>query len=208
MKIGIIGAGKIGSTAARLFAEAGHEVALSNSRGPETLAPLVEEIGPKARAVTAEEAADFGDAVLEAIPFKDYASLPAEHLAGKIVVDASNYYEGRDGPMDFDGLTSSELVARHLAGSRLVKAFNTMYYETLAAEGRPGAPLDERLVLFVAGDDEEAKAAVSDLIEEAGFSPVNTGSLKEGGRRQQPGSPIYNRPMTRDEAREILAGLG
>lgn len=208
MKIGIIGAGKIGSTAARLFAEAGHEVALSNSRGPETLAPLVEEIGPKARAVTAEEAADFGDAVLEAIPFKDYASLPAEHLAGKIVVDASNYYEGRDGPMDFGGLTSSELVARHLAGSRLVKAFNTMYYETLAAEGRPGAPLDERLVLFVAGDDEEAKAAVSRLIEEAGFSPVDTGLLKEGGRRQQPGSPIYNRPMTRDEAREILAGLG
>lgn len=208
MRIGIIGAGKIGSTAARLFAEAGHEVALSNSRGPETLASLVEEIGPKAHAATIEEAADFGDVVLEAIPFKDYSSLPSERLAGRIVVDASNYYEGRDGPIDFDGLTSSELVARHLPGSRLVKALNTMYYETLASEGRPGAPPEERLVLFVAGDDEEAKAAVSRLIEEIGFSPVDTGSLGGGGRRQQPGSPIYNRPMTRDEARDALAGLG
>lgn len=208
MKIGIIGAGKIGSTAAWLFADAGHEVAISNSRGPETLASLVEEIGPKARAVTTEEAADFGDVVLEAIPFKEYPSLPAGRLTGRIVVDASNYYEGRDGRVDFGGLTSSELVARHLAGSRLVKAFNTMHYRTLAADGRPGAPLDERLVLFVAGDDEEAKAAVSRLIEEIGFSPVDTGSLSDGGRRQQPGSPIYNRPMTRDQAREILAGLG
>jgi 8-hydroxy-5-deazaflavin:NADPH oxidoreductase len=208
VKVGIIGAGKIGSTAARLFADGGHEVAISNSRGPETLAPLVEELGPKARAVTTEEAADFGDVVLEAIPFKEYASLPAGRLAGKIVVDASNYYEGRDGPMDFGGLASSELVARHLPDSRLVKAFNTMHYRTLATEGRPGAPLDERLVLFVAGDDEEAKAAVSRLIEEICFSPVDTGSLGEGGRKQQPGSPIYNRPMTRDEAREILAGLG
>ena len=208
MKIGIIGAGKIGATAARLFARAGHEVALSNSRGPETLASLVEEIGPRARAVTIEEAATFGDVVLEAIPFKDYASLPSENLGGKIVVDASNYYEGRDGRIDFEGLTSSELVARHVPGSRLVKAFNTMYYETLAAEGRPGGPPEERLVLFVAGDDEEAKATVSNLIEEIGFSPVDAGSLSEGGRRQQPGSPIYNRPMTRDEAREALARLG
>ena len=207
MKIGIIGAGNIGATAARLFAGAGHEVALSNSRGPRTLAPLVEEIGPGARAATIEEAAEFGDVVLEAIPFKDYDTLPAGTLAGKIFVDASNYYEGRDGRMDFDGLTSSELVARHLPGSRLVKAFNTMYYQTLATEGRPEAPAEERLVLFVAGDDEEAKATVSELIEEIGFSPVDTGSLGEGGRKQEPGSPIYNRPMTPGEASEILDGL-
>lgn len=207
MKIGIIGAGKIGSTVARLFAEAGHEVALSNSRGPRTLAPLVEEIGPRARAVTTEEAAGFGDVVIEAIPFKDFTSLPAERLAGKIVIDAANYYEARDGRMDFDGLTSSELVARHLPESRLVKAFNTMYYATLAAESRPDSPPEERLVLFVAGDDDGAKATVSNLIEEIGFSPVDTGSLGEGGWRQQPGSPVYNRPMTPGEARERLAGL-
>ena len=207
MKIGVIGAGNIGSTVTRLLAEAGHEVALSNSRGPRTLATLVEEIGPRARAVTTEEAADFGELVIEAIPFKDFASLPAGQLKNKIVVDASNYYEARDGRMDFDGLTSSELVARHLPESRLVKAFNTMYYATLAAGGRPDSPPEERLVLFVAGDDGEAKAAVSKLIEEIGFSPVDTGSLHEGGLRQQPGSPVYNRPMTPGEARERLAGL-
>lgn len=208
LNIGVIGSGRIGASAARLFAEAGHEVALSNSRGPETLAALVEEIGPRARTATVEAAAEFGDVVLEAIPFKDYEALPADRLSGKVVIDAANYYEGRDGPIDFDGLTSSELVARHLRGSRVVKAFNTMYYETLAAEGRPDAPTEERLVLFVAGDDEEAKEAVSRLIEEIGFAPIDSGSLGEGGRRQQPGSPIYNNPMTPGEAREALADLG
>lgn len=208
MNIGVIGSVRIGANAARLFAEAGHEVALSNSRGPETLAALVEEIGPRARAVTVEEAANFGDVVLEAIPFKDYEALPVDRLSGRVVIDASNYYEGRDGQIDFDGLTSSELVARHLRGSRVVKAFNTMYYETLAAEGKPEAPFDERLVLFVAGDDEGAKQVVSQLIEEIGCAPIDTGSLAECGRRQQPGSPIYNNPMTPGEAREALADLG
>ena len=207
MNIGIIGAGNIGANAARLFAAARHEVALSNSRGPETLASLVEEIGPRASAVTVEEAAEFGEVVFEAIPFKDYETLPAGPLAGKVVVDAANYYEGRDGPIDFGGLTSSELLARHLPNTHLVKAFNTMYYETLASEGHPDAPPEGRLVLFVAGDDGEAKATVSRLIEEIGFTPIDTGSLREGGRKQQPGSPIYNRAMTPGEAREALAGL-
>ncbi len=92
----------------------------------------------------------------------------------------------------------------HLSGARLVKAFNTMYYETLAAAG--GGSDADRLVLFVAGDDEEAKATVSRLIRGIGFSPVDTGSLREGGRRQQPGSPVYNVPMTEEQAREALAG--
>lgn len=205
MNIGIIGAGNIGANAARLFAEAGHEVAISNSRGPESLASLVEEIGANTRAATVEDAASFGEVVLVAIPFWRYESLPAGPLAGKIVVDATNYYEGRDGRIDFGDLTSSELVARHLPDARVVKAFNTMYYETLRTEGnRPGG---DRLVLFVAGDDEEAKAVVSRLIEEIGFEPVDTGSLQDGGRKQQPGSPIYNNPMTAEQAHETLAGL-
>jgi predicted dinucleotide-binding enzyme len=127
MNIGIIGSGNIGATAARLFADAGHEVAVSNSRGPESLVPLVKEIGPRGRAATVEDAADFGELVLVAMPFFAYETLPAEPLAGKVVVDAMNYYERRDGRIDFDGLTSSEVVARHLPNSRLVKAFNTMY---------------------------------------------------------------------------------
>jgi 8-hydroxy-5-deazaflavin:NADPH oxidoreductase len=206
MNVGIVGSGKIGATAARLFAKAGHEVAVSNSRGPESLASLVEEIGPRARAATVEEAADFGEVVLVAMPFFAYETLPADRLSGKVVVDAMNYYAGRDGEINFNGLSSTEAVARHLPDSRLVKAFNTMYYETLRTEGRPSAPEEERLVLFVAGDDGEAKALVSQLIEEIGFAPVDTGSLSDG-RKQEPGSPIYNVPMDPEQARETLAGM-
>ena len=104
MKIGIIGAGNIGATAARLFADAGHDVAISNSHGPETLSELVEDIGGLVQAATIDEAADFGDVVLEAIPFGRYEELPADRLAGKIVIDASNYYPGRDGEIDLGGL--------------------------------------------------------------------------------------------------------
>jgi predicted dinucleotide-binding enzyme len=203
LNIGIIGSGNIGGTVARLFAKAGHEVAVANSRGPETLAGLVEEIGPNARAVTVEEAARFGDVVLEAIPFGRYEELPAEALSGKIVVTASNYYPGRDGEMDLDGLAQSEAVARHLEGARVVKAFNTIYFGRLAENGRPGAPLEEREVIFVAGDDEEARRVVSGLIEEIGFAPVETGTLAESGR-QEPGAPIYNVPMIPAEAHEAL----
>ena len=204
MNIGIVGSGNIGATAARLLAEAGHEVAVSNTRGPETLEGLVADIGPRARAATVEEAAGFGEVVLVAIPFFAYETLPTDLLAGKTVVDAMNYYPGRDGEMNLDGLGSSELLARHLPDARIVKAFNTMYYETLGAEGRPDAPPAERLVLFVAGDDAEAKAVVSGLIEEIGFTPVDVGTL-EDGRKQQPGSPIYNAPMNEAQAREELA---
>ena len=204
MKIGIIGAGNIGANAAKLFANAGHKVAISNSRGPETLAELVEEIGGDARAATIEETAEFGDVVLEAIPFGRYQELPADRLIGKIVVDASNYYPRRDGEIDLDGLTSAEVLARHLSGSRVVKAFNTMYYETLASEGRPDAPLEDRLVLVVAGDDEGAKGVVSRLIEEIGFAPVDIGPLETSGR-QEPGAPVYNNPMKPERAREMLA---
>ena len=203
VKIGIIGAGRIGANAARLFARAGHEVVISNSRGPETLSVIVAEIGNNTRAVTIEEAADFGDVVLEAIPFWRYEELPADRLAGKVVIDASNYYPRRDGEIDLGGLTSTEAVARHLPDSCVVKAFNTMYYERLANEGRPGFPLEERQVLFVAGDDEEAKGIVSRLIEEIGFAPIDTGSLKDS-YRQEPGAPIHNNPMTPERAHEML----
>ena len=205
MNIGIIGSGKIGATTAKLFTDAGHEVAISNSRGPESLASLVEEIGARARAATVQEAADFGEVVLVAIPFYAYEALPTDRLSGKVVVDATNYYSQRDGEMDLGGLSSSEAIARHLSGSRVVKAFNTMNSGTLATGGDPSDNV--RLVLFVAGDDEEAKAVVSRLIEEIGFAAVDTGSLHES-RRQEPGSPIYNVRLIREQAYETLAGMG
>jgi len=197
MDFGIIGAGNIGATTARLFAGAGHRVALSNSRGPETLRDLVAEIGENARAATVEEAADFGEVVLLAVPWSRRGeALPSASLAvDKIVVDAMNPYMPDFEIEDLGDGTSSEDIARRLPGARIVKAFNTMYYERLRDEGDTGAPAEERLVLFVAGDDLEAKAVVSRLIEEVGFTPMDTGSLRAGGQMQQPGSPIYNIPI-------------
>lgn len=206
MKIGIIGSGHIGETLARHFAKVGHQVGLSNSRGPVSLAALVKSIGPNACAMTVPEAARFGEIVLLAVPWRTPEALPpADLLAGKIVIDAMNPYSAQGEVMDIGDQNSSEIVARRLPGARLVKAFNTMYYHTLATETRAAG--SSRLVLFVAGDDADAKAIVSRLIEQIGFMPVDTGSLAEGGRKQQPGSPIYNRPMTETQAREALRAM-
>jgi predicted dinucleotide-binding enzyme len=156
--------------------------------------------------MTVDEAARFGDMVVLAVPWRTPEALPAPNLvAGKIVIDAMNPYSDQGEVMDLGNATSSEEVAKRLPGARLVKAFNTMYYHTLATEARRSPK--ERLVLFIAGDDVPAKKDVSQLIEQIGFAPVDTGSLREGGRRQQPGSPIYNRPMTTTEASEALKSL-
>src|SRR5512135_271931 len=211
MRIGILGAGHIGATAARLFARAGHEVALSNSRGPASLASLVEEINREAGAArvyatTAQEAAAFGDAVLLAVPWRTPEAWPAPGaVRGKIVIDAMNPYTATGGIVDLGVSTSSEEVAKRLPGARLVKAFNTIYWEHLAGQGRPDLPPARRRAIFLAGDDVEAKRVVSRLIEEIGFAPVDTGTLREGGRSQQPGTPVYNRNLTQEEAVGILA---
>jgi len=207
MKIGIVGAGYIGATAARLFVRAGHEVAVSNSRGGEGLSPLIRELGDGARAVSVEEAARFGEVVLVAVPFGRYADLPAAAFDGKTVIDAGNYYPDRDGhvpELDAGETTSSELVAGHLRGARVVKAFNTIYYVHLAEQGDTGLPLEERRAIFIAGDDLEAKATVARLIHEIGFAAVDTGTLREGGRRQQPGTPVYNLTVSARDARAML----
>jgi len=207
MRIGIIGSGHIGGTLAMLLARAGHEVAVSNSRGPESLAGLVDQVGERARAGTPAEAAAFGDVVVVSIPFGRHDELPAERLSGKVVVDTTNYYSQRDGSfaeLDADQTTSSELLAGRLPDARLVKAFNTIYWERLRDRGRP-QPFDgDRLAIPLAGDDAEAKRVVAGLIDEIGFDPVDTGTLAQGGRRQQPGSPIYNVPLTGDELRQRL----
>ena len=203
MKIGIIGSGNIGATTARLFAGAGHDVTIANSRGPESLAELVGDLGPNAQAATVEDAARASDVVLIAIPLRAYPDLPAEAFAGKVVIDANNYYPQRDGQileLDREETTSSELLARHLGGARIVKSFNTMNFRPLGSDGRPDAPRAERLAIYLAGDDDRAKEIVAGLIDEVGFAPVDTGSLHEGGVRQQPGSPIYNNPMPAEEA--------
>jgi 8-hydroxy-5-deazaflavin:NADPH oxidoreductase len=210
MKIGIIGAGKIGATAAKLFVDAGHDVAISNSRGPESLKGLVAELGNKAKAVTVEEAAKFGDVILISIPFGKYKSLPPDAFNGKIVIDSNNYYPSRDGnfpELDQGKTTSSELLASHLRGARVVKAFNTIWFEHLKSQGNTNLPIENRRAIFTAVDDAEAKKIVWKLIEEIGFAPVDTGSLHEGGKIQQPGTPIYNKELTAQQAQLVLSNL-
>jgi predicted dinucleotide-binding enzyme len=206
MKIGIIGSGNVGRAVAHHLVNGGHEVAISNSRGPASLEDVVAELGDGARAATVEEAAAFGNVALEAIPFGEYETLPADTLAGKTVICASNYYPERDGDIDFDGRTHTELIADHLEDSRVMKAFNTMHYETLRDESRPDADLADRLVVFVAGDDALAKATVADLIEDTGFAPIDMGRLANG-RLMEPGARIYDEPMTLTEAESLLEHL-
>lgn len=208
MKIGIVGSGNIGATAARLFARAGHEVAVSNSRGGVGLEELIGELGDGARATGIEEAARFGEVVLIAIPFGKYETLPAGAFEGKVVVDANNYYPQRDGNfpvLDSGETTSSELVAWHLKGARVVKGFNTIWFEHLAKQGDTSLPVEERRAIFIAGDDEEAKQTVARLVEEIGFAAVDTGTLDEGGRRQQVGTAVYNKELNAREAARVLS---
>ena len=203
MRIGIIGAGHIGGTAARLFAKAGHDVAVSNSRGPASLEPLVASIGRNARAESPEGAAKFGDPILLAIPWRKMDELPEGDLfAGKIVIDAMNPYSAIGRVMDLGETTSSEEVAKRMPKARLVKAFNTMGWKILDTGARP--KIEERLAIFLAGDDRDAKAVVAKLIEDIMFAPIDTGPLREGGRRQEPGAPIYGRTLTAREARNLL----
>ena len=148
--IGLIGSGHIGSTVARLAVDAGHDVVLSNSRGPETLADLVDQLGPHARAATAAEAAAAGDIVVVTIPLKAYRSVPVEPLRSKVVIDTNNYYPQRDGQipeLDDESTTVSELLARRAPGAHVVKAFNHILASELTTDGSPAGT--KGLTLFI-----------------------------------------------------------
>lgn len=207
MRIGIIGSGRIGGTLARLLTEAGDQVMLANSRGPQTLAETVAELGPDASAGTVADAARYGDVVIVAIPFGRYGELPAEAFRGKTVIDTTNYYPERDDhidSLDSGRDTSSRLIANYLEGANVVKAFNTIYFVHLGTQGRPGAG-EARRAIFVAGDDGDAVRQVCELVDRLGFAPVVTGRLTEGGQLQEPGTRLYNVDLDERQARELLA---
>jgi len=190
--IGLIGSGNIGSTIARLAVDAGHDVVLSNSRGPETLAGLVDELGPNARAATSAGAAAAGDLVVVSVPFKAYRDVPVEPLRGKVVIDTNNYYPQRDGhapELDDESTTVSELLQAHLPESRVVKAFNNIYSGHLGTLQRPtGDP--GRSVIAIAGDDIAAKTLVTRFLDDIGYDAYDAGPLAEGWRYQRD-TPAY-----------------
>ena len=204
--IGFIGAGNIGSQLARLALAHGHDVVVSNSRGPETLTTLVLGLGPRARSATVIEAAQGGDIVVVTIPLKHYRTVPVEPLAGKVVIDTMNYYPQRDGrfaELDNESTTTSELLQAHLPASKVVKAFNHIYAAQLTTDGRP-AGTEGRRALVIAGDDAGAKATVTALIDQFGFDVVDAGPLKEGWRIQRD-TPGYGPRRTAEQLRKDLA---
>jgi predicted dinucleotide-binding enzyme len=205
MKIGIIGAGKMGGTLASLWAKAGHEVFVS-SRHPERLQELARSLGPKVRAGTPREAAVFGDVVLVSVP---YGALPgigrdlANELKGKVVLDTGNPYPERDGEMAEEARRKGTGVAsaEFLPGVRLVRAFNAIPAQALRAEAhRKGEPV----AIPIAADDSGALATASRLVRDAGFEPVVVGPLAKA-RTFDVGTPVYTQLLT---ARELRARLG
>jgi len=204
--LGLIGAGHIGSQVARLAVANGYDVVLSNSRAPETLATLVAELGPKARAATPLEAAQAGEIVVVTIPLKHYRSVPAAPLAGKIVIDTNNYYPTRDGQipeLDNESTTTAELLQAHLPQSKVVKAFNHIHAAQLTTDGKPRGAKDRR-ALVIAGDEAAAKIRVTELLDQFGFDTVDAGPLSEGWRIQRD-TPGYGPRRTAEELRRDLA---
>jgi len=203
--IGIIGAGHIGSQVARKAVELGYDVVISNSRGPETLAALVAELGPKARAASAVEAAADGDFAVVTVPFGHYRDLPAEPLAGKVVIDTNNYYPERDGrvpALDDGEATTSGLVQEHLAKSKVAKGFNHIRAREITTDGSPsGTP--GRRALATASDFPEASELVTRLYDEFGFDTVDIGPLSESWRVERD-RPAY---VVRQDAAELKANL-
>jgi predicted dinucleotide-binding enzyme len=207
MKIGVIGSGNIGGTVGTLWVKAGHQV-LFSSRHPEELKPLVDNLGPLARAGTVKEALTFGEVVFIGVPYGAYPQIGkdyAHEFAGKIVLDAGNAVPRRDGEIANEarangiGITS----AKYLAGARIVRAFNTMSFRRLASNAnRPGA----RMAIPIAGDNKEALAAAQTLVRDAGFDPVLVGPL-ESAKFFAQGGPLYGQDITAEEMRQRLNTL-
>jgi predicted dinucleotide-binding enzyme len=204
--IGFIGSGNIGGTLAKLFADQGYDVVISNSRGPETLADKVATIGDNARAATAAEAAEAGEIVVVSVPFLAVDQVPVAPLTGKVVIDTNNYYferDGHHGAIDDGATTPSEVLQEHLPGSHVVKLFNAIQAGHLATQGVPAGTPDRR-ALPMAGDDAAAKATVAALTDEIGYDVVDAGPLAEGWRYDRD-QPAYGAEVDADGLRALLA---
>jgi predicted dinucleotide-binding enzyme len=203
---GIIGAGHIGGQVARAAIGQGYDVVIANSRGPETLADLVAELGPKARAATAAEAAAAADIAVVTVPLRALNDVPVEPLAGKIVLDTNNYYWERDGHIDVldrGEATTSGLLQEHLPTSKVVKAFNHIGARDITTDGAPAGSPDRR-ALATASDHADAVEFVTDFYDRLGFDTVNVGPLSESWRVERD-RPAYVVRQNAAELRENLA---
>ncbi|MFS0734112.1 NAD(P)-binding domain-containing protein [Microbacterium sp. 1P10UB] len=204
--IGIIGAGNIGSALARGFVQHGYDVVISNSRGPETLADLVADIGDGVRAGTAQDAAAAADIVVVTVPLKAIEDIPVEPLAGKIVLDTNNYYWERDGriaELDENRTTTSQMLQEHLPQSRVAKAFNHIMAADILTDGAT-AGSDDRRALATSSDFDNAVELVTRIYDEFGFDTVNVGPLADSWRVERD-RPAYVVRQNADELRANLA---
>ncbi|MGP6170611.1 NADPH-dependent F420 reductase [Microbacterium sp. A204] len=202
---GIIGAGHIGSQVARAALAHGHQVVISNSRGPETLSGLIAELGPNARAATAAEAGAAGDVVVVTVPLHALNQVPVEPLAGKIVLDTNNYYFERDGhisALDEGETTTSQMLQKHLPASKVAKAFNHITSGDITTDGLP-AGTENRRALATASDFDDAAAFVTSFYDEIGFDTVNIGPLSQSWRVERD-RPAY---VVRQNAAELTENL-
>lgn len=202
---GIIGSGHIGSQVARALTALGENVVIANSRGPESLTDLIDELGPLARAATVEEAAEAGEVVVVTVPLRAYREIPAAPLAGKVVIDTNNYYWERDGhiaELDRGEATTAGLLQAHLPESKVVKGFNHIAAPDITTTGSPAGTPDRR-ALGTASDFPEAVEVITDLYDRIGFDTVSAGPLSESWRLERD-RPAYVVRQNADELRENL----
>jgi predicted dinucleotide-binding enzyme len=205
MRVGVLGAGRIGGGAARLLARAGHDVLLAFSRDDARLRDLAADIGTRAQVGTPADAAAFGDVLILSVPWPliDDAVAQAGPLGGKVVIDTTNPF-GRGGLEVPAGRTSTQVNQERLDGAKVVKSFNTLTAAfQQAAAGRTGA---ERVAMFLAGDDPQAKALVARLVDDAGFAPVDVGTAAESSIMEAPrrDGAVYGEEYRLPEARAAV----